>query len=120
MHALSLSSAVKRISAGCLVLAGCLVVIGPDFVHAREIKLHVVDEHGQLVPKFQVMLLDAENDLVSWTDGADGITTLKNSWEWEPKGAVRIIVRADGYASTLKQFDGAERQKLLGQIGDKF
>ncbi len=38
---------------------------------------------------------------------------MKLTSTWEPKGYINIVVRADGFASSLARFEGAKRQKLL-------
>ena len=57
------------------------------------------------------MLRDANNGAIPWADGVDGTAILTSTWE--PTGIIDIVVRSNGYASSLKQFDGAERQHLL-------
>jgi thiol-disulfide isomerase/thioredoxin len=84
-----------------------------SFADAEAFKLRVVDDHGQDVPKFQIML-EPDTGLAQWHPGVEGITVL----EVVPKSgtelkSLQLVVRADGFASKSGVFTGDELTKLL-------
>ena len=70
--------------------------------------LHVVDEQGNPLPKFEVLGNFGMNDRY-WTAGSDGSASIAGGILMK----CDIIVRADGYASVFKSFTGEAREKLL-------
>ena len=75
---------------------------------AKKFNLKVVDEQGQPVAKFEALIYSGTG--LRWAGGTNGAVSL--STEQLPP-VVRVIVRADGYASTTQQFTGNSREKLL-------
>lgn len=82
----------------------------PDYV------VHVIDERGQAVPKFQLMLQTADRGETAWEDGMNGQVTFSGfqSTHYRDLQAIDVLVRADGYASALARFAGADRATLFG------
>ncbi len=81
----------------------------PDFV------VRVIDERGQPVPAFQIILQTAGKGFTMWETGAGGQVTLSGyqSTQYREQWAIDAFVRADGYAGTLARFAGPDREKLF-------
>ena len=81
----------------------------PDYV------VRVMDERGQPVPAFQIMLMTDRRGSTMWETGKDGQVTLSGfqSSEFRDQWAIDALVRADGYAGTLARFAGPDREKLF-------
>lgn len=77
--------------------------------------VRVLDEDGQPVSAFQLMLQSAGAPLGSWQGGAQGLVQVNGADATFHGDAVAIdvLVRADGYASTLTRFAGPGREELL-------
>ena len=76
--------------------------------------LRVVDDQGQPIPKFELMVWTADHGSSIWLIGGERqIAQNRPLWGFEEAAAVDLTVRADGYASTLAHFAGADREKLL-------
>ncbi len=82
----------------------------PDYV------VRVIDECGQPVAAFQLMLQTADRGLTLWETGANGRVTISGfqSTQYRELQAIDALVRADGYACTLARFAGPDRRTLLG------
>ncbi len=70
--------------------------------------LHVLDEKGQPIAKFEVMVHSPSGGGQAWTKSARGLIQLMD----QLPPVFDVIVRADGYASVIKRFAGDERDKL--------
>jgi len=81
----------------------------PDYV------IRVIDERGQPVPAFQIILQADGRGLTMWETGAGGQVTLSGyeSTQYREQWAIDALVRADGYAGTLARFAGSDRGKLF-------
>ena len=92
-----------------LILAA--ILIRGAIAHATEPKtfnLKVVDEQGQPVAKFEALIYSGAG--LHWAAGENG--TVSFTADQLPP-TVRVVVRADGYASAAQLFAGTERAKLL-------
>jgi thiol-disulfide isomerase/thioredoxin len=77
--------------------------------------IRVVDEHGQPVPAFQVMLLTARRGSTPWETGKRGQVTVSGflTSEFRDQAAIDALVRAEGYACALTRFAGSDRETLF-------
>src|SRR5262245_50581265 len=94
------------------LMPGALLVVAANsygpLAHA-ETKLAVVDEKGQAVSDFEVLVNTADQGCSRWQKGGFGsyLMALKNAQVLE------VLVRADGYAGTIVRFSGKDRDELL-------
>lgn len=76
--------------------------------------LEVVDEDGQPVPAFEIKVWTTNQGSSPWYNGTGGrISQNQPLWGMKESGAVQLTVRAEGFASKLVEFAGAEREALL-------
>jgi beta-lactamase regulating signal transducer with metallopeptidase domain/thiol-disulfide isomerase/thioredoxin len=76
--------------------------------------LEVVDEEGNPVPAFEIKVWTTNQGSSPWYNGTNGrIPQNRPLWGMEESGAVQLTVRAEGFASKLVEFAGAEREALL-------
>jgi thiol-disulfide isomerase/thioredoxin len=76
--------------------------------------LRVLDEDGNPIAKFQIMVWTADSGSSIWLIGGEGqIAQNQPLWGFDKSEAVNLTIRADGYASAFIRFAGAEREKLL-------
>ena len=80
-----------------------------------EYVVRVIDERGQPVPAFQIILQTAGKGFTMWETGAGGQVTLSGyqSTQYREQWAIDALVRADGYACSLARFAGSDREKLF-------
>jgi thiol-disulfide isomerase/thioredoxin len=74
--------------------------------------VRVIDEQGHPVPAFEMKLGPSGHPEGNWVVGASGQIQWPGYLTPED-GAIEAVVRADGFASTLSHFAGADRKKLL-------
>jgi thiol-disulfide isomerase/thioredoxin len=81
----------------------------PDYI------IQVIDERGQPVPSFQVMIQTAGQGVTMWQSGAAGQVTFSGyqSTHYRDQWAIDALVRADGYAGTIARFEGPDREALF-------
>ncbi|HWB13058.1 MAG TPA: M56 family metallopeptidase [Pirellulales bacterium] len=82
-----------------------------DLSKVTDLRVRVVDEDGKVVPKAEAMVHTADQGYGHWTTGRDGLVFLGGAWEYRG-AALQVLVRADGYASTVAHFAGEQREKL--------
>lgn len=82
-----------------------------DLSKVTDLRVRVVDEEGKALPKVEAMVHTADQGYGHWTVGRDGVVFLGGSWAHRG-GALQVLVRADGYASTIAHFAVADRDKL--------
>lgn len=82
-----------------------------DLSKVTDLRVRVVDEDGKPLPNAQVMLHTADQGYKPWATGRDGLILLGGEFEFRD-AALQLLARADGYASTIAHFAGAERGKL--------
>jgi hypothetical protein len=75
--------------------------------------VHVIDEKGRPVTAFQMRLGSSGSAGREWADGATGQIKIPG-FLIDGDGAIDVVLRADGFASSLSHFAGADREKLLG------
>jgi RNA polymerase sigma factor (sigma-70 family) len=75
-------------------------------------RVRAVDETGKPLPKLQAMIHTADAGYSGWMDGGNGVAGLGPPWSFRDAGVLEVLVRADGYASSLLQIEGAQRDKL--------
>jgi RNA polymerase sigma factor (sigma-70 family) len=81
-------------------------------------RVRVVDETGKPVPILEAMIHTADSGDTGWRGGGNGIADLGDprlfSHPSHPQGpeVLDVLVRADGYASTITRFVGKECDKL--------
>jgi len=76
--------------------------------------LEVVDEEGKPVPAFEIKVWTTDRGSSTWYNGTNGrIPQYQPLWGMAESGAVQMTVRAEGFASKLVEFAGAEREALL-------
>ncbi|HEX7378050.1 MAG TPA: redoxin family protein, partial [Pirellulales bacterium] len=83
----------------------------PDLSKVTDLRVRVVDEDGKPLPNAQVMLHTADQGYKRWASGGDGLVFLGGDFEFRD-AALQLLVRADGYASTIVHFPRAQREKL--------
>src|SRR5579862_5148238 len=66
----------------------------PNLTVAPGAQLHVVDEQGKPVPKFDVIFWTSGRGRSSWESGRDGRLALSSSHTFGDAGAVNVVVRA--------------------------
>jgi beta-lactamase regulating signal transducer with metallopeptidase domain/thiol-disulfide isomerase/thioredoxin len=82
-----------------------------DLSKVTDLRVRVVDEDGNALPKVEAKLHTADQGSGHWSTGRDGLIFLGGAWEFRGS-AVQVLVRADGYASTIAHFSGEQREKL--------
>lgn len=77
---------------------------GPAKSFARTLAktVRIVDEEGNLVPEFEAMYNTADFGHLRWRSGSDG--ELPEPYGFDESKVVDVIVRADGYAATIKRY----------------
>lgn len=91
----------------CAFLSVPLLLSRPVVADCR---LRVVDERDAPVAKFDAMVHTADEGYTLWKAGKAGSVMLDHIFR-ESK-VVDVLVRADGYASTVSRFAGQELDKL--------
>jgi hypothetical protein len=81
----------------------------PDYI------VRVIDERGQSVPSFQIMIQTAARGSTMWTTGAGGLVTLGGyqSTQYRDQWAIDSLVRADGFAGSIARFAGSDREEFF-------
>jgi beta-lactamase regulating signal transducer with metallopeptidase domain/thiol-disulfide isomerase/thioredoxin len=82
-----------------------------DLSKVTDLRVRIVDEDGKVVPKAEAMVNTADQGCGPWTAGRDGWVFLGGASQYRG-AALQVLVRADGYASAIEHFTGAERDKL--------
>ena len=82
-----------------------------DLSKVTDLRLSVVDEDGKPLSKFQAMVQTAERGSTSWIDGGNGLVFLGAAQQFGGS-VLEVLVRADGYASTIARFAGEQQDKL--------
>lgn len=76
--------------------------------------LRVVDDDGQPVERFNVMVHTFDQGYVRWMAGKDGKFDLSSlSRHYGAASTIDVLVRAEGYASVLQSFSGQAKEELL-------
>ncbi|MEI8379593.1 MAG: TlpA disulfide reductase family protein [Planctomycetota bacterium] len=83
----------------------------PDLFNVPGVRLCVVDEEGEPVSTFQAKV-ESPRSSHQWVDGGTGLVFLGSASQYTDM-AVNILVRADGYASTIALFAGEELESLV-------
>ena len=83
----------------------------PDLSKVTDLRLRVVDEDGKPLSKLEAMVHTADAGYGSWVEGHDGMVFLGGTWQHRG-AALQVLVRADGYASTVARFAGQQRDDL--------
>jgi len=78
------------------------------------VALRVVDEQNRPVPSFEVSIQTADHGCTSWEAGHKGRITLGQFFVFRESQVIDLVVKAEGYSSTVARFSGPEREKLLG------
>ncbi len=82
-----------------------------DLSKVTDLRLSVVDEDGKPLSKFQAMVQTADRGSTSWIDGGNGLVFLGAAQQFGGS-VLEVLVRADGYASTIARFAGEQQDKL--------
>lgn len=82
-----------------------------DLSNVTDLRVRVVGEDGNAVPNAEAMLHTADQGSGLWKRGRGGLIFLGGAWEFRGS-ALQLLVRADGYASTIAHFAGAQRERL--------
>ncbi|HEY2250201.1 MAG TPA: M56 family metallopeptidase, partial [Planctomycetaceae bacterium] len=82
-----------------------------DLSQVTEPRVRVVDEDGQPLSKAEAMVQTANNGNGPWSAAHDGMVFLGGMW-LNQEAVLDVLVRADGYASSVARFAGAQRDKL--------
>lgn len=82
-----------------------------DLSQVTDLRVRVVDEDGKPLPNAEVMLHTADQGYKPWATGRDGLVLLGGDFEFRD-AALQLLLRADGYASTIVHFPRAQREKL--------
>lgn len=88
------------------------VVPERDKIHDTHYRVIALDNLGKLVPKLQVMLHDTNAGYTRWQEGRDGFANLGDPFGYNNAASLRVIVRADGFASVVKAIEGPESEHL--------
>jgi beta-lactamase regulating signal transducer with metallopeptidase domain/thiol-disulfide isomerase/thioredoxin len=83
----------------------------PDLSKVTDLRLRVVDEDGKPLSKLEAMVHTADAGYGLWVEGHDGLVFLGGAWQYRG-AALQVLVRADGYASTVARFAGPQRDDL--------
>jgi RNA polymerase sigma factor (sigma-70 family) len=75
-------------------------------------RVRVVDAMGQPVAKVQALLHTADAGYYNWNDGGLGVVCLPDPDPFRSAEIIDVLLRADGYASTVVRFDREQREKL--------
>ncbi len=85
---------------------------GPrDLSKVTDLRVRVVDEDGKPLSKAEAMLHTADQGYERWSAGRDGLVFLGGGGRYRGS-ALEVVVRADGYASTITRFAGPDHEKL--------
>jgi thiol-disulfide isomerase/thioredoxin len=82
-----------------------------DLSKVTDLRLRVVDEDDKPLSKLQAMVHTAGAGYGLWAEGHDGVVFLGAAWQYSG-AALQVLVRADGYASTVARFAGQQRDDL--------
>ena len=82
-----------------------------DLAKSKDLRIRVVDQEGERIAKFQVMVHTADQGYTPWTDARDGIHIIGGTFMYRD-APLDVLVRADGFAPAIAKFAGAEREKL--------
>ena len=82
-----------------------------DLSKVTDLRLSVVDEDGKPLSKFQAMVQTADRVSTQWLDGGNGLVFLGAAQQFGGS-VLEVLVRADGYASTIARFAGEQQDKL--------
>jgi thiol-disulfide isomerase/thioredoxin/protocatechuate 3,4-dioxygenase beta subunit len=82
-----------------------------DLSQVTDLRVRVVDEEGKPLSKLEAMVHTADAGYGPWTAGGNGMAFLGAANQYRG-AALEVLVRADGYASTIARFAGAQRDKL--------
>lgn len=93
----------------CLLVACIVAVLLAESSVFGGYSIRAIDEHGNPIPKFEAMVDTADNWKAPWIVGSEGIAELSPV---KDATVIDVIVRADGYASSVQRFAGEERKKL--------
>jgi thiol-disulfide isomerase/thioredoxin len=74
-------------------------------------RLRVVDEHDNPVARFEAMTYSADKLNTIWWPGSAGSVTIYKSTS-PVANQITVLVRAEGYASTITQFTGEQCDQL--------
>jgi thiol-disulfide isomerase/thioredoxin len=78
--------------------------------------LRVVNEEGQPVERFEVMIHTASQGYDRWAAKRDGEFDLTySSKSYAKASAIDVIIRAEGYASVLQSFQGKAKDSLQSE-----
>jgi beta-lactamase regulating signal transducer with metallopeptidase domain/thiol-disulfide isomerase/thioredoxin len=83
----------------------------PDLSKVTDLRLRVLDEDGKPLSKLEAMVHTANEGYGQWVDGRDGMVFLGGAWQYRG-AALQVLVRADGYASTVARFAGPQQDDL--------
>ncbi len=84
----------------------------PDLSQVTDLRVRVVDEDGKGLSNAEVMVHTADQGYGNWSTGREGLVFLGGPWQYRGAAALQVLVRAEGYASTVARFAGAERDRL--------
>jgi beta-lactamase regulating signal transducer with metallopeptidase domain/thiol-disulfide isomerase/thioredoxin len=82
-----------------------------DLSKVTDLRVRVVDEDGRVLSNAEAMLHTADQGYGRWSTVRDGLIFLGGASQYRG-AALQLLVRADGYASTVAHFAGAQREKL--------
>ncbi len=77
-------------------------------------RVRVVDEIGKPIPVLQAMLHTAAAGGTGWMDGGSGVACFSDPSLLRDAEVLDVLVRADGYATSLLRLEGEQRDKLRG------
>jgi thiol-disulfide isomerase/thioredoxin len=83
-----------------------------DLSKVTDLRLRVVDEDGKPLSKLEAMVHTADAGYGLWVAGHDGMVFLGGAWQFRGAAALQVLVRADGYASTVARFSGHQQDDL--------
>ena len=84
----------------------------PDLSQVDDLRVRVVGEDGKGLSNAEVMVHTADQGYGNWSTGRDGVVFLGGPWQYRGAAVLQVLVRAEGYASTIAHFAGAERDRL--------
>lgn len=79
---------------------------------SKDPRIRVVDESGKPVPTPQAMFHTAAAGDTQWIEGGSGVVYVRFAHMLREGNALEVLVRAEGYASSVARFEGEERNKL--------
>ena len=76
--------------------------------------LRIAEGDGKPIEQFEVMIHTADQGYENWQEGISGkFDLLGLRHRYSKSAAIDVVVRADGYASVVRSFQGAAKEELV-------